>query len=107
MHFHRNPFTCSCERGQKGLNALKFGTFIGRFQSDGAAGMAVKGLIHDNGTESTSDVYFSIFNNAQYRKREKTIKAMKTKYKIKAKETRGERGGPCCPTLWSVCNLFP
>ena len=32
-------------RGKEGLNGLKFGTFIGRFQSDGAASTAVKGLI--------------------------------------------------------------
>ena len=30
---------------KKGLNDFKFGTFIGRFQSNGAASMAVKGLI--------------------------------------------------------------
>ena len=30
--------------GEKGLNDLKFGTFIGCFQSDGAASMGVKGL---------------------------------------------------------------
>ena len=28
----------------KSLNGFKFGTFIGRFPSDGAAGMTVKGL---------------------------------------------------------------
>ena len=32
-------------KGQKSLNGLKYGTFIGRFPSDGAANMAVKGLI--------------------------------------------------------------
>ena len=31
-------------RGQKSLNGFKFGTFIGRFPSDGEASMAVKGL---------------------------------------------------------------
>ena len=31
-------------RGQKSLNGFKFGTFISRFPSDGAASMAVKGL---------------------------------------------------------------
>ena len=29
---------------EKGFNGFKFGTFIGRFPSDRAAGMAVKGL---------------------------------------------------------------
>ena len=43
VHLGRNPFTCSRERG--GLNYFKFGTFIGRFLSDGAASTAVKGLI--------------------------------------------------------------
>ena len=32
-------------KGGKGLNDVKFGTFIGRFQSDCKASMAVKGLI--------------------------------------------------------------
>ena len=32
-------------RGGKGLSNFKFGPFIGRFQIDGAASMAVKGLI--------------------------------------------------------------
>ena len=32
-------------RGEEGLNGLKFGTFTGRFRSNGAASMAVKGLI--------------------------------------------------------------
>ena len=31
-------------KGKKGLNDFKFGIFIGRFESDGAASMAVKGL---------------------------------------------------------------
>ena len=31
-------------RGKKGLNDFRFGIFIGRFESDGAASMAVKGL---------------------------------------------------------------
>ena len=30
---------------KKSLNGFKFGIFIGRFPSDGAAGMTVKGLI--------------------------------------------------------------
>ena len=32
-------------KGQKSLNDFKFGTFIGRFSSDGAANMAAKVLI--------------------------------------------------------------
>ena len=45
MHFDTNPFMCSCEgRGGGGLNDFKFGTFVDRFQSYGAASMAVKGL---------------------------------------------------------------
>ena len=32
-------------KGRKGLDDVKFGTFTGRFPSDGAASMAVKGLI--------------------------------------------------------------
>ena len=31
-------------KGEKSLNDFKFGTFAGRFPSDGAASMAVKGL---------------------------------------------------------------
>ena len=42
MHFDRNPFTYSHKRGES-RNYSKFGTF-GRFPSDGAACMAVKGL---------------------------------------------------------------
>ena len=30
--------------GGRGVTDFKFGTFIGRFQSDGASSMAVKGL---------------------------------------------------------------
>ena len=33
-------------KGAKTLNGFKFGTFIGRFPSDSAASMAVKGLKH-------------------------------------------------------------
>ena len=46
MRFSRSPFTCSCQGGGGGggLTDFKFGTFIGRFPSDGAAGIAVKGL---------------------------------------------------------------
>ena len=36
-------------KGGKGLNDFKFSTFIGRFQSNGAASIAVKGL--KNGRE--------------------------------------------------------
>ena len=43
-YFDRNLFTCSSE-GWKGLNDFKCGFFIGRFESDGAASVAVKGLI--------------------------------------------------------------
>ena len=35
---------CAHAKGGKGLNDFKFGTFVDRFQSDGAASMAVKGL---------------------------------------------------------------
>ena len=35
-------------RGKKGLNDFKFGTFIGRFPSDGTVSVAVKGLISLN-----------------------------------------------------------
>ena len=46
MNFDSSPFTCSCAgEKKKNLNNLKFGTFIGRFSSDDAASMAVKGLI--------------------------------------------------------------
>ena len=44
VHFDRNPFKCSSEGGKKGINNFQFGTFIGRFKSDSAASMAVKGL---------------------------------------------------------------
>ena len=42
------PFTCKVGVGGGGggdLDDFKFGTFIGRFPSDGAARVAVKGLI--------------------------------------------------------------
>ena len=42
-HFDRKPFTSSCQR-KKGLIDFKFCTFTGRFQSDAAANIAVKGL---------------------------------------------------------------
>ena len=42
---NRNPFTGSCEGGKTSLNGFKFGTFIGSFPRDGAASMAVNGLI--------------------------------------------------------------
>ena len=38
---------CAHAKG-KSLNGFKFGTFIGRFPSDGAAGMSVKGLKSPN-----------------------------------------------------------
>ena len=44
VHFDRNYFTCSCKRERKSLHDFKFGTFTGRFPSDGAASMAVKEL---------------------------------------------------------------
>ena len=37
--------SCAHAKGGKSLNDFKFGSFIGRFQSDGAASMAVKGLM--------------------------------------------------------------
>jgi len=45
VHFGRSPFTCSGEEGEKSLNDFRFGTSIGRFQSDCAASTEVKGLI--------------------------------------------------------------
>ena len=49
LHFDRNPFHLFMQREKKSLNNFKIGTFTGRFPSDGAASMAVKGLrtIHD------------------------------------------------------------
>ena len=38
-------FSPAHAKGGKKLNGFKFGTFIGRFPSGGAASMAVKGLI--------------------------------------------------------------
>ena len=47
VHVDRNPFTYSYKE-EKSLNDFKFGTFIGRFPSDGAASIAVKELlVHD------------------------------------------------------------
>ena len=40
--------SCAHAKRGKGLNDFKFGTFIGRFQSDGAASMAVKWLKEKN-----------------------------------------------------------
>ena len=37
-------FSCAHALGKKDLNDLKFGIFAGRFPSDGATSMAVKGL---------------------------------------------------------------
>ena len=45
MRLDRNRFTCSYEGGKKNYNDFDFGTFIGRFPSDCAASMAVKGLM--------------------------------------------------------------
>ena len=64
VHFDINPFTCSREEaggggggggkrgerggrggGKKSLNDFKFGTVIGRFPGEGAASVAMKGLI--------------------------------------------------------------
>ena len=42
--FWQKSFGALTGRGQKGHNGFKFGTFIGRFPSDGAASVAVKGL---------------------------------------------------------------
>ena len=51
MYFDGSPFAHSCE-GRKSLRDFKFGAFIGRFPSGGAASMAVKVLktvlIRDN-----------------------------------------------------------
>ena len=43
MRFDRISFTCSCN-GWESRNDFMFGTFIGRFPSDDAVGMAVKEL---------------------------------------------------------------
>ena len=46
MNFVKSPFTCLCAgRGGETLNNIKFGTFIGRFSSEDAASMGVKGLM--------------------------------------------------------------
>ena len=39
-----NSFNVLMRRGQRSLTGFQFGTFIGRFQSDGAASVAVNGL---------------------------------------------------------------
>ena len=71
MYFHRNRFTCSCKGrgwggggGGEGLNDLKFGTFIGRFPSDGATSMAVKGLILSPESFTTVAVNHFTFSSA-------------------------------------------
>ena len=51
----------------KSRNDFKFGTFTGRFPSDGAASMAVKGLTHRKGEErreeaQCSSLSFSIYS---------------------------------------------
>ena len=49
--------SCTPPKGKKGLSDFTFGTFIGRFQSDGAASMAVKGLsTHDTTNKAKSIV---------------------------------------------------
>ena len=54
MHFDRSPFPRSCKGGGRegvggggggGVNGLKFAIFIGRFRSDGAASMTMKGKV--------------------------------------------------------------
>ena len=45
-HFDRNPFHVLTWRGKKSFNVFKFGTFMGRFPSDSAASVAVKGLMY-------------------------------------------------------------
>ena len=46
MNLNRSPFTCSYEEGGGGnLNNFRFAIFTGRFPSDDAASMGVKGLI--------------------------------------------------------------
>ena len=46
MHFHKKKsFQVLTRRGRKSPNVLKFGILIGHLPSDGAASMAVKGLI--------------------------------------------------------------
>ena len=50
--------SCVCVKGRKGLNGFRFGTFVGRFLSDGATGMAVKGLNKFNQRPSTFCIVF-------------------------------------------------
>ena len=47
FQYYGSTFTRSCEGGGKSLNGFKFGDFMIRFPSDGAASMAVKGLMID------------------------------------------------------------
>ena len=52
--------------GPKSLNSFKFGTFIGRFPSDGAASMTVKGLMADTLKDLASHnacIFTSSLNN--------------------------------------------
>ena len=44
MHFNRNHFSRARAQVKKDFNDFKFGTFLGRFPSDGAGSIAVKGL---------------------------------------------------------------
>ena len=44
VRFDRNPFMCPYEGGKTSFNSFKFGTFIGRFPSNGVAGMAMNRL---------------------------------------------------------------
>ena len=49
-------------KGEKSLNDFKFGTFAGRFPSDGAASMAVKGLKRTFGMVGVYNPLKSLFN---------------------------------------------
>ena len=49
-------------KGEKSLNDFKFGTFAGRFPSDGAASMAVKGLKRIFGMVGVYNPLKSLFN---------------------------------------------
>ena len=44
MCFDKKNFSRAHAKGKKDLNDFKFGTFVGRFPSDGAASIAVKRL---------------------------------------------------------------
>ena len=51
------------QREQKSLNGFKFGTFIGRFLSDGAASVAVKGL---KTQELSNTIQYNFIAKCQY-----------------------------------------